>query len=291
MRKKRPKYKVRRQRGLNAMRRRWKRTERSNKKWKLKKTGRRVRKSRKVKRRTALNASTNSARRGGSPFPRKGKLKIWLTKKRRGRKARRRRYGAAGDRRPECVAARVKERTEQRKHWRKCSKPSLKAMAGHRVKQPSGQLQGIERRQNQRRRTGGREHGRGRRERRAEIRRWRTGRVPTRGEGRQRRERGGVIFVGAGKRGTLCTESKQALNVGDGRQIVGESWNGRKKTRDRGQFNQGRRSLAWIINGRSGRGYVIVDYRTGTRRVWRRPRTGEVRRPMRRERSRWIRRG
>jgi hypothetical protein len=293
MRKQREKYKVRRQRGRNAIRRRWKRTERSNEKWKLKKTGRRVRKTRKVKRITAVNSRTNNARRGGGSVPRKGKLKRWLKKKRCGQKSMRRRYGGGESRKGKRVAGIVRKSTEQRKYRRNARKSSFRG-----IYTLSNSRRGEQR--DPKSRKGYTEHGRGNRERRAEVRRWRAGRVPTRGEGRKRRERGVVCGVGKGKRGMPWRDGKIVLSPGEGRQIGGDQWKRRKgtrKERNYGKFRKRRkgrkwrRSLAWVRNGRSGRGYVLVDYRTGTRRVLRMPRTGEVRRPARRDRSRWMRRG
>ena len=286
MRKTRPKYKVRRQRGRNAIRRRWTRTERSNKKWKVKKTVRRVRTGRKVKRRvTGRNERTNDARLGGGEVPRRGKLKKWLKTKRRGRKSAKRRYGSG-------QSVSTKRRGER---VRKQQKKNIKAYRTREEWYMKGRkgVKGQRDRNGRRRDEAGRgtrmreeiqkpmPHVRRGRERRVEIRRWRTGRAHTRGEARRRREKGRVR-----KRGERepRKDGKRQRKVGEMRQVDEEYWSVRKEERRKRQFGAEVKQR----NGRAGRPYVRVDYRTGRRRVHRRPRTGEVGRPARIERGRWI---
>jgi hypothetical protein len=289
MKTKRPKYKVRRQRGRNAIRRMWKRTERSKKKWKIKKTGRRVRKSRKVKRLTATNTRSNGGRRGGSETPKKAKQKRWLKKKRRGQKGMARRYGGGRTVTGKRVAVKVRKAREKKKYGRKRRKSSLLMMCKEvAVEGPQG-LEKVSK--DGRRRNVGREHALWPIDRRVEMRRWRAGRVETMGTGRKRRARGAVTRVGTGQGGAVVTDGHRLLKAGEGRQVTSEAWKERKYVINGRQYGKGRRSLVWKRNGRAAREYARVDYRTGTRRVKRRPETKEVRRPGRRERSRWIIRG
>lgn len=310
----RQKYKVRLQRGRNAMRRIWKRTERNNRKWKKKKTVRRVRKGhRKVKRRrTGTNRRTNRGRERGDRAPRTGKRTKWLMKKRKARKGRKRRYGAGTKpkRRGEMVrkkqhknqvglrtrearyrkgAGYVRPATAIEGRWDHSVEGEEAVVAGETKKgreSRSSKLPMREQRREQRQKP--RDHVMGRVERSAEIRRWRAGRAKTRGEARRRREEGQVRRVGAGKatQGEERREGKRSRAPGEGRKRKEERWKGKKQERRRSEFGRGVRK--W--NGRTGRGYVRVDYRIGVRRVTRRPRTGEVRRPARMERGRWMRR-
>lgn len=323
----RQKYKVRLQRGRNAMRRIWKRTERNNRKWKKKKTVMRVRKGhRKVKRRrTGTNRRTNRGRERGDRAPRTGKRTKWLMKKRKARKARKRRYGAGTKPKRRGAMVRNKKhknqvglRTRENRYrkgagylprkgydrpataiegrWdgnegkvgtlEEAIEVGLDTLGGRALRgSVRSQLPMREPRREQRKKP--RDHVRGRVERSAEIRRWRAGRAKTRGEARKRREGGQVRRVGAGKatQGEERTEGMRGLVPGEGRKRKEARWKGKKLERRRSEFGRGVRK--W--NGRTGRGYVRVDYRIGVRRVTRRPRTGEVRRPARMERGRWMR--
>lgn len=280
MKKTRPKYKVRLQRGRNARRRLWKRTERNNKKWKEKKTVRRVRKGRKGKPVTGTNRRTNEGRLRGGRAPRKGKLKRWRKKKRRGVKARKRRYGGAESKKELGALVRKKKKKNIREY---------RGREGGRRKGKEPVEGG--RRRSQRKNP--RDHVIGARERRADMRRWRAGRAGTLGEARERREKGRVSRVESGEAREKDVAEKghktkkvRKLKAGEGLKIKEGKWKERKGVRKEGQFGRGVRKR----NGRSGRGYVLVDYRTGMRRVKRNPRSGEVRRPTRMERGRWMRR-
>lgn len=137
---------------------------------------------------------------------------------------------------------------------------------------------------------------RGGRERKAPVRRFRSGRAETIPAAREMRERGEVLKRGSNpdvqgsteKPGVIVWNSGRgwSLEPGEGRRIEETRWKGRKKKRRRREYGRriGRR------NGRTARGYMTVDYRTGARRVKRTPRSGEVRRPYKMGRSRWQRR-
>jgi hypothetical protein len=333
----RPKYKVRWQRGRNALRCMWKRTEQNRRKWKVKKTGRMVRKSRKVKRMTARNARSNSRRVGGGRTPRKGKLKRWRKKKRNGRKGRKRRYGGSYG---STVSTKRRARN-LRKQTRRCLPSPMGGRSYHgltawvpllgeratdergkrgcraralgplrpshapKVQLSRGQtLNFVDFRKPQSlplplslrswgsKRAVPRDHVRGKWERRAEVRRWRAGRAHSRGASRERREKGAVRrlspYQGATAHSDPLENTCYELHPGEGIQVQEMWWKTRKGERMGRQFGRHRRSLARKRNGRTGYSYFLVDYKTGVRRVKRRPRSGEVRRPNRMERRRWM---
>ena len=299
MRKIRPKYKVLLERGRNALRRMWKRTERNRRKWKLKKTGLLVRKSRKVKRVTATNARRNDGRLSGGRTPRHGKLKRSYEKKRHGRKGRKRRYGG-GYGSEVSTKRRSSQRRQNRDRIRKVEERSRAKVSqavlvevGSSVKDPlkaSGMGKKRVGSAGYKSRTTSfrtpRDHVRGFLERRAEVRRWRAGRARTLRASRRMVEKGVVSVVN--KSSEVLTDSRYVVRPGEGRMVSPEYWSGLKGVLLQTEFGPSPRSLARKRNGRYQRRYVVVDYVTGTVRVKRNPRSGEVLRPARMERCRWM---
>lgn len=138
------------------------------------------------------------------------------------------------------------------------------------------------------------------RERRAEIRRWRSGRVPTRKSGVERMKKGGVCLVTdnlvSGRE--VRKTPGYVLKPGEGRKVSESVWESLKYERSLSGMrrmgkltggsgeagsDQPRSSVRARsrLDGRGGRGYAVVDGRIGVVRVKRRPRSGEVRRPAR----------
>lgn len=118
-----------------------------------------------------------------------------------------------------------------------------------------------------------REERRGSLERNQALRRYRSGRVGSLSEGKRLREQGNIEqwFW------------KYDLNIEYiGRRVKEDIWRRRKEDRVIGQYWRGKR---WL-NGRTSRGYIVVDYRTGARVVKRKPCQGERRRPRRMWRKR-----
>jgi hypothetical protein len=135
----------------------------------------------------------------------------------------------------------------------------------------------MEKREGRVRKEGKNELGKRREERRGGLdrkegrRRYRAGRVASVSEGKERRRTGGV------KQREGYGETK-----GKGRRVREKYWRERKPERVRSQYWRGKR---WR-NGRTARGYRVVDYTIGGRVVKRKPQQGERRRPGRRWRKR-----
>lgn len=110
------------------------------------------------------------------------------------------------------------------------------------------------------------------RETRVDVRRWRTGRVKTLEMARDRIEEGKVREVnvtGEGKReyGKEVRWKSKRVKPGKGRKIEEKTWKGRKEN--------GRERMGKEERERQGAKAVEVDYVSGTRRRYRRPRSGE----------------
>lgn len=250
--------KRRRRRGWNGGRRLWKREDGKNRaKWwkrKGKWTPRRVR--RRVRRVTARRPRTTVERRSGAS--RRGRTKGAKRRKRKSKQSLRRRRGPL-------------------------------RLSNNQLRRNEGKNQVRTRR----------EERRGTLERQDALRRYRGGRVGSLSEGKRRREQGCVEqWVWQSKQGVTSLESviknKRTLrslhgtNDMDknqvlekvsykGRRVKEQYWSQRKKDRIQSQYWRGKR---WR-NGRTSRGYTIVDYRSGARVVKRNPRQGERRRPRR----------
>jgi hypothetical protein len=260
-------------------------------------------------------------------------VKGWYKKARLGRKGRKRRYGGG-----QVVSKKRRgaegrsQRTKQRARRKETGKMYRKGIVGGGVKMGVyGEKGAQERRRQERLRPV--DNLRGKRERRADRRRWRGGRVDTRRGGREMMQRGEVVMVGGdsqdkvlqsavgvvasqlrlqqglrsrGSRGDSTSvwsgvsqrsssgargrreeiTGREEVEVGGRRKVKEERWKSRKGERMEKQYGVevvGR-------NGRTQRAYRRVDYRVGVRIVRRKPRSGEVRRPLRMERSRMMRR-
>lgn len=110
------------------------------------------------------------------------------------------------------------------------------------------------------------------RETRVDVRRWRSGRVPTLQMGRERIEAGkvwGVKVTEEGKVERRKEEKWQGKRVkpGYGRKVEEKTWKGRKE--------KGRERRGKVEMERQGAKAREVDYVTGRRRRYRRPRSGE----------------
>jgi hypothetical protein len=265
-----------------------------------------------------MKRRTTRGRLGGGRWPKWGKVKGWYKKGRLGRKGRKLRYGGG----PEVSKKRRgaegrNQRTKQRARRKETGKRYRKGLVGGGVKMGGYGAKGAQERRRQERWRPV-DNLRGDRERRADRRRWRGGRVDTRRGGRERRKRGEVRRVVGNSseasrregRASVVRETKKAtlsyadsyakqarrakeksrsnvqVEVGGRRKVKEERWKRRKGERREKQYGGevvGR-------NGRTQRAYRRVDYRVGVRRVRRKPRSGEVRRPLRMERSRMMRR-
>jgi hypothetical protein len=121
-------------------------------------------------------------------------------------------------------------------------------------------------------------------ERRADVRRWRAGRVKTIYMGRERIEEGKVEY--RKERGESQGKRKWQGKVrkeGEGRKREEGTWKKRKEERvEKVKKEEGERKAAK---------YREVDYVSGTRRVYRKPQTGEIWMPKGRKRSRGTRVG
>lgn len=281
MERKREKCKVRWRLGRNATRCMWVRTEKNSRKWRSKQTGRLVRKGRPVKRLTRRSGRKNVSAMGGGSSPRRGKLGKWRKKYREGRIGIGRRYGGVS-------SAELGRLRKPRKRG-VVAKKLAAGKGGVRSKPVSAGIESV----------------RWERERRAEMRRWRSGRVPTRKSGVERMKKGGVWLV-TDQRVYGREERKTPGYVrkpGEGRKVSESVWERKKYDRSlrgmrrRGKLGKKGSGKAWgeagsdqprssvrargRLDGRGGRGYAVVDGRIGVVRVKRRPRSGEVRRPAR----------
>lgn len=282
MERKREKCKVRWRLGRNATRCMWVRTEKNSRKWRSKQTGRLVSKGRPVKRLTRRNGRKNVSAMGGGSSPRRGKLGKWRKKYREGRIGMGRRYGGVNS----AELGRLR-------------KPRNLGLVASKLVAGKGTVMSEELPKAEKR-----ESVRWNRERRAEMRRWRSGRVPTRKSGVERMKKGGVCLVTENL--VSGREARKnpgyVLKPGEGRKVSELVWEGQKYDRSlSGMRRMGkligssseaglqhtsrepRSSVRAIsrLDGRGGRGYAVVDGRIGVVRVKRRPRSGEVRRPAR----------
>lgn len=286
----RTKYKVLRRRGINATRSLWKRTEWHHAKWRAKKTVRRVGRRGRRGIRYPVNGtygSTIDSILQGGTAPRYGSRKATHRKKRAVRKGRKIRYG--GGVRTKSVGRKRRVGVGMKARGKR---PVNRT--GAYIKNTDVLSEGLAPRVQERAvgRADRNKHLRGGRERKAPVRRFRSGRAETIPAAREIRKRGEVLKRGSGGNTTAPGVRKSefgrgwSLEPGEGRRIHESRWKRRKKKRRRREYGRriGRR------NGRTARGYVSVDYRTGTRRVKRSPRSGEVRRPYKMGRSRWQRR-
>ena len=248
---------------------------------------------------------------GGGVWPERGKRKGWFKKKRVGLKGRKIRYGGGQKvnkkrRRGACRNQRTKLRkVKDTSKYRKGVRGEERGTGMGSLAYTGGV---VESRRKDRLRPV--DHIRGKMERRADRRRWRGGRVETRRGGRARREKEEVVRLLDEKREETSSEmdvwkgyekpgvskvktmkgkrrtGREEVVVGSGRKVKEERWKKLKGSRIEQQFGE---KVVWI-NGRTVRAYVIIDYLVGVMRVRRVPRSGEVRRPGRMERSRMMRR-
>lgn len=241
--------KRRRRRGWNGGRRIWKREDGKNraKWWKRKGKWTPRRVRRRVRRVTARRPRTTAQRRSGAPN--RGRRKGARRRKRKSKQSLRRRRGPL-----------------------RLSKHALRRKEGS----------------NQRRIR--RDERRGNIETREALRRYRGGRVSTLSEGKRRRSQN-AIEKWSWKYEVENTRAVKVQKIGltnfselnyQGRRVKEESWRVRKDERRRSQYWRGKR---WR-NGRTSRGYIMVDYKTGTRILKRNPRQGEMVRPRRMWRKR-----
>lgn len=301
MERKREKYKVRSRLGRNASRCMWVRTEKNSRKWEVKKTGRLVRKSRPVKRLTRRNARKNVIAMGGGSTPRRGKLGKWRKKSRVGWLGLGRRYGAGSG---------GKAKLGRLMMQRSLGAESVKRLASVREGGKGGSPKDYVRSNPSTSSIGS---VRWSRERRAEMRRWRSGRVSSLGEARERIEKKNVALVAAGLVEEVTFGTRKPGDVvkpGEGRKVSESAWVGVKYGRRMGGTRRmgklcgleedsnnlvgvvgtqeprlGRSRVMTMLDGRSVPAYAVVDGRMGVVRVKRRPRSGEVRRPARIDRS------
>lgn len=110
------------------------------------------------------------------------------------------------------------------------------------------------------------------RETRVDVRRWRSGRVPTLGRARDRIEDGKVVEIrvnegGDVERGEEAKWQGKRVKPGYGRKVVDSTWKGRKP---QVRARRGRAELE-----RQGSKAREVDYVSGRRRRYRRPKSGE----------------
>jgi hypothetical protein len=128
-------------------------------------------------------------------------------------------------------------------------------------------------------RTRERKRGRGtetrlwKRETRTDVRRWRSGRVPTLGRARDRLEDGKIREVTRTETGEREDRGPRKwkgkiLQPGEGRQIEATTWKARKSKR--------RAEVDRVENERQGNKAREVDYVSGRRRRYRRPKSGEL---------------
>ena len=112
-------------------------------------------------------------------------------------------------------------------------------------------------------------HRRGRMERRVDRRRWRSGRVETVVQAKERVEKGKVSYRNPSGDEVRCGHHRERRKPGQGRKREGATWKGRKKKR---KERRGDRHHA-----ATGVPYVQVDYVAGRRMLVRWPATEEVR--------------
>lgn len=214
-----------------------------------------------------------SQRRGRNPT-----RKVWVGKKEKWKKAKLYQEGRV-------VNPSVQVSNEERRKVKE-TKRVTRRKDGYREK--------LRRRKGRKRRYGGRKQGRvekkregrkkkrkkGRiketrnreRERRVDVRRWRSGRVETLGKARDRIEDGKVREVKVNEEGKVeyGKEEKwkgKRVKPGKGRKIEEKTWKGRKE--------KGRRRRKKEERERQGSKAREVDYVSGRRRRYRRPRSGE----------------
>lgn len=110
------------------------------------------------------------------------------------------------------------------------------------------------------------------RETRVDVRRWRSGRVPTLEMARDRIEEGKVRGVSVGEEGTVVMGKAERwkgkrVKPGNGRKIEEKTW---KRRKEKGRERRGKEEME-----RQGAKALEVDYVSGLRRRYRRPRSGE----------------
>lgn len=136
-----------------------------------------------------------------------------------------------------------------------------------------GRIQGYrEKKKGERKKGRVKETRRWERETRVDVRRWRSGRVPTLGRARDRVEDGKVVEIrlteeGSLERGQEARWQGKRVKPGQGRKLEDATWKARKpKVRER----RGR-----VERERQANKAREVDYVSGRRRRYRRPKSGE----------------